>query len=242
MKNLFYMVLAISFLVSCADRNTTATVMAVNGNNGIDGAVGADGKNGHSIVTKVTEASGCECENEGSRMDMFIDMNDSYEADEGDLYQNSLVVCNGRNGAKGERGYTGSQGPRGLTGEVGPRGLAGPQGIQGPVGVAGSIGPQGIQGMPGPMGPQGLQGPQGLPGTSSGSGASIKSYTQSSCTLITGTSTYMKASNNNFGLYSSSNCSSSSKFAEVSEGESYWASSNSLAVWNDGSLRVITFN
>jgi hypothetical protein len=117
-------------------------------------------------------------------------------------------------------------------------------GLQGPVGPAGAIGPQGIPGVAGPVGPIGPQGPQGLPGSStSGSGATIKSYSGSSCTLITGTSMYVKATgSNNFGLYTSSSCSSSSKEHEVSQGESYWTSSNSLAVHNDGSLRVITFN
>ena len=227
-------------LMSCSDdRTTQATVTAKDGATGQTGAQGEQGINGHSIVTKVAEASECECENSGSRIDMFIDLNNSLNADENDVYQNSIVVCNGRNGAKGERGATGAQGPQGM---IGPMGLMGPRGLTGAVGPAGAIGPQGIPGIAGPIGPVGPQGPQGLPGASSGSGATIKAYTQSSCTLITGTSTYMKPNGNNFSLYSSSSCSNSSKFAEVSEGESYWASANSLAVWGDCVLRVITFN
>lgn len=235
-------ILAVSMLltVGCSDERTTKAV--VTANDGTNGTDGKDGLNGFSIVSKVTHASECECETSGSRIDMFLDLNYSLDADEGDLYQNSIVVCNGRNGAKGEKGDRGAQGPQGIQGMIGPMGLMGPRGLTGPVGPAGAIGPQGIQGVAGPAGPQGPQGPQGLPGASSGSGATIKAYTQSSCTLITGTSTYMKPNGSNFSLYTSSSCHSSSKFAEVSEGESYWASANSLAVWGDCVLRVITFN
>lgn len=232
-------------LMSCSDdRTTQATITAKDGSNGqtgTQGEQGINGQNGHSIVTKITEASECECETSGSRMDMFIDLNDNFESDEGDIYQNSLVVCNGRNGQRGERGATGSQGPQGAQGAVGPKGLTGPQGVQGNVGPAGAIGPQGVQGIPGQMGPQGLQGPQGLSGAA-GSSATIKSYTASSCTLITGTSMYVKSNGYNFALYTSSSCNSSTKQYELSEGESIFVSSTSLAVWNDGSLRVITFN
>lgn len=232
-------------LMSCTDdRKTQATVTAkdgLTGQTGAQGEQGVAGQNGHSIVTKITEASECECESSGSRIDMFIDLNDNFESDEGDVYQNSLVVCNGRNGQRGERGERGSQGPQGIQGLVGPRGLQGLQGIQGPMGQPGDIGPQGIQGVAGPIGPQGIQGPQGQTGAA-GSSATIKSYTGSSCTLITGSSMYVKASGYNFGLYTSSNCHSSTKEYEVSQGESYFAASNVLAIWNDGTLRVITFN
>ena len=72
--------------------------------------------------------------------------------------------------------------------------------------------------------------------------ASIKTYISSSCTSITGTTNYVKVGNNNISIYSSSNCSSNTKMAEVSQGEAYWVSSNSLATYSSGALRVITFN
>lgn len=240
MKILVVALAAMLMVTGCSDERVTKAFVTANdgtiGATGLTGAQGEAGQNGHSIVSKITDASDCECETSGSRVDLFVDTNDSLEADEGDFYQNSFVVCNGRNGQRGERGYTGSQGPRGLQGEVGPRGLSGPMGLQGPVGPAGMIGPQGVQGIAGPIGPKGDTG-------ASGSGAVIRSYSGNSCTLLTGTSMYVKGTgSNNFGLYTSSSCHSSSKEFEVSDGESYWVSSSSLAVWNDGSLRVITFN
>jgi len=208
-------------LVGCAeDKSVVATITAI------------DGKNGHSIVSSYNSASELECEGSaGYRLDMFVDLDDSLTASEGDLFSNSLVVCDGRNGLNGQNGL---QGPQGEQGEPGPQGL---QGLTGPQGTPGE------QGEPGPVGPQGPQGPQGIQGPSGSSGATIVAYSSNSCTKISGTSVYVKPTgSNNFGLYSSSSCSSSSKFAEVSQGESYWVSGNALAIWNDGSLRVITFN
>lgn len=185
-----------------------------------------DGRNGHSIVSSYNSASELECEgSSGYRLDMFIDLDDSLTASDGDVFSNSLVVCDGRNGLQGAQGEQGEAGPQGLQGLVGPQGEPG------------------ADGEPGPVGPQGPQGPQGIQGPTGSSGATIVSYSSNSCTKITGTNIYTKPTgSNNFGLYSSSSCSSSGKIAEVSEGESYWVSGSALAIWNDGSLRVITFN
>jgi hypothetical protein len=68
------------------------------------------------------------------------------------------------------------------------------------------------------------------------------SYSASSCTRISGTSTYVKKNGSNFKLYTSSSCSSNTSFAEVSQGEAYWASSSTLVVHDDSSLNAITFN
>lgn len=216
-----FLLACILVLAGCAkDESVIATITA------------NDGKNGHSIVSSYNSASELECEgSDGYRLDMYIDLDDSLTASEGDKFSNSLVVCNGQNGLNGENGL---QGPQGEQGEQGPQGL---QGLAGPQGEPGA------QGSPGPTGPQGPQGPQGIQGPAGSSGATIVSYSSNSCTKISGTSTYVKPTgSSNFGLYSSSSCHSSSKFAEVSQGESYWVSGTSLAIWEDDSLRVITFN
>lgn len=115
-------------------------------------------------------------------------------------------------------------------GEVGP---AGPQGEQGEPGKDGEDGEDGEDGS------DGLPGPQGPPGTSGL--ATITDYTGNSCTKITGSNAYVKGTgSNNFGLYTSSSCHSSSKFAEVSEGEAYWVASRILATHANNVLRVIS--
>jgi hypothetical protein len=215
MKKLLFVSLTILAAACSKDRSVEATVTAHDGNNG---------SNGHSIVSVYQEASSLECANSGSRLDMYLDTDDSLTASEGDVYLNSLVVCNGSNGLNGQDGLIGEQGPQG---DIGPQGEAGSDGSPG---------------LPGPTGPVGSQGPQGIQGPAGSSGATIVSYAASSCTLIAGTSDYVKASNTNFNIYSSSSCPNSDKIAEVSQGESYWVSSSALAVWSNGSLRVITFN
>jgi hypothetical protein len=98
-------------------------------------------------------------------------------------------------------------------------------------------------GLPGEQGPQGIPGLAGEAGADgdSGGAALLRDYSANSCTNIVGTSKYVKRSGSNYKLYSSSSCSSSSAFAEVSQGEAYWVSSASLAVHADSILRVITF-
>lgn len=173
------------------------------------------GKNGHSIVSESLSASEIECETSGTRLDMYLDLDDSLSVTSSDQWLNSVVVCNGANGLNGINGKDGTQGPQGL---------------------AGAVGPQGEPGIPGPIGPTGATGP-------SGTGATISNYSSSGCSSVNGSSVFVKSTgNNNFGLYSSSNCASNTKTAEISEGESYWTASNQLAVWSSSGLRVITFN
>lgn len=76
---------------------------------------------------------------------------------------------------------------------------------------------------------------------SDGGGVTITSYSGNSCTLIAGSSVYVKKGNNNAGLYTSSSCHSRTKYAEVSQGEAYWVSTNMLATWNGSSIKVLTF-
>jgi hypothetical protein len=188
-----------------------------------------DGDDGHSVVTQTQPASTRECLTSGTRLDLYMDRDDSLSVTRSDSYLSSVITCNGLNGLQG---VAGPIGPQGLTGSVGATGTTGAVGPQGLTGTAGPVGPQG------PIGPQGIQGPSGT-----NSGATITNYGSNSCTRITGTNSYVKPTgSNNIGLYTTSNCASNSKFAEVSQGEAYWVSSTSLGTWVDGCLRVITFN
>lgn len=197
----------------------------------LEGKDGKDGKNGHSLVSSYSSASELECANGGTRLDIFLDLDDSLTKTEEDLYTNSLVACNGAQGDAGVQGEVGAQGPAGAAGEVGPQGE---QGIAGPAGPAG------------PQGPQGLQGIQGLQGVA-GSNAPlsvITAYTSSSCVRVNNTSFFTKPNGSNSGIYSSSSCHSSSKEFELGEGDSMWVSSKALAVKlvDTTGIRVIEFN
>jgi hypothetical protein len=229
----------------------------------IPGPQGPAGANGHSLVSEYVESD--ECDNGGTRLDVLLDLDDSLSVTEGDLYQNSLIACNGDDGEQGERGIQGIQGEdgeRGRQGERGPRGLrgrVGRQGLtgqQGEPGIPGTVGQQGAQGDPGPTGEQGDQGPageqgerglQGVAGNNGSNGtngtnatASI-SVTGSSCALISGTSYYSK----NDRVYNNNSCSDSHSgmVADLNGGDSFWVASNKLAVdFTSSSMKIITFN
>lgn len=163
---------------------------------------GADGKNGHSLVSQYVEVNTCECDEQGgTRLDIYLDIDDSLSISEGDLFQNSLIACNGRNGLQGiqglpgVQGVQGEQGPQGIPGEAGPQGIAGEQGVQGlpgPQGLTGETGATGAtgsQGVAGPQGPAGATGPQGAmgpQGPQGPAGAILQNYvlSESSCTDI----------------------------------------------------------
>jgi hypothetical protein len=196
----------------------------------VDIVKGNDGKNGHSLVSLITTPTDVECEFGGSRLDVYLDLDDSLNHSENDLYQGSLIACDGKNGLDG------------LIGEMGPQGEQGIQGLPGPQGIQGEIGPQGPVGNSGPMGiqgPTGATGPQGPAGTA----ATIVLYTSSNCTLI-GNGYYGKSKSNTFELFDSNNCHSSDKVQELNTSNpTFWISGNSLAVFQEpNDLRVITFN
>jgi hypothetical protein len=219
MKKIFA-VLALLSVIGCSPDREVVEVIK-----------GADGANGHAIASAFSEASQCECSNGGTRLDLYLDLDDSLSASEADQYQGSIIACNGLNGLNGENGAAGEQGPQG---EVGPQGIQGIAGEQGPVGPQGPQGPQGIQGL------QGLQGATGATGAA-GTGATITVYSNSSsCVSIVGSSYYTK----NGDIYSNSSCSSSNKVAVLQgQGETFWVATKMLATDNNGSgLRVITFN
>lgn len=211
MKKMWLVLLMIA--ISC----DSTTVHLIPGQDGMDGQ---DGANGHSLVSETTEVEGNACdENGGQSLDIYVDLDDSLSVTEGDLYQSSLIACNGSNGLNGEPG---------APGEPGPPGVAGPQGLPG-IGIPGPAGP------PGPTGPQGVPGAQGPPGA----GATITVYNTGSCTLIAGTSYYVKGSS----IYTSSSCHAWTKVANLTGADdTFWVGANKLAVQNSGCIRVITFN
>lgn len=184
-----------------------------------------DGKDGHSLVSEYMNANELECLTSGSRLDIYLDMDNSLNLSEGDLYQNSLVACNGANGLNGQSGTVGEPGPQGIQGEVGPQGEPG-------IGLAGPAGPAGTPGSPG------VTGPAGAPGSS----ATITVYSSSNCTKIVGADYYTKVSGGNSSIYIGSTCQSSTKVFELGDGDSYWVGPTMLAVSQGNGLRVIKFN
>lgn len=101
---------------------------------------------------------------------------------------------------------------------------------QEPVFIAAIVGPQGPQGIP------------GIDAEPSQSNATLREYAATACSLIIGTSNYVKKQqNNNYKLYTASSCASNTAFAELSQGEGYWAASNVYATHAGSVLRTITF-
>lgn len=223
------LVLLILVIAACTKRTDQITV------------TGTDGRDGYSVVSEFAQSSELECQTSGTRLDMYLDLDRNLMASDGDQYLNSIIACNG---ASGINGLDGTNGTDGEDGAQGPQGEMGPQGLQGFVGPAGPDGSPGVQGPVGPTGSQGPQGLQGVPGTNGASSVTIALYSSNSCTKITGSSpsVYVKVQGSNVQFFNSSSCHSSTKLAEVSQGESFWVSSRMLAIYDDESVRVITFN
>ncbi len=208
-------------LTACGSQESVTLYKGTPGSNGNPGATGKSGNsgmNGHSLVSEYTESCQLECSNGGTRLDLYLDMDDSLSVSEGDLYSNSLVVCNGSDGLNGQSG---------IAGEMGPQGEAGPQGLQGESGEQGSQGPQGEAG---PSGPQGESGD---------SDVVVTALTGSSCTLVAGSSPsyYVKSDS----LYSESGCSNSDKVA-LQVGETVFVAPRVLVIKDSSGLRSINFN
>lgn len=94
-------------------------------------------------------------------------------------------------------------------------------------------------------GTDGVNGADGQDGSdgSDGGSLSVTDYSAVSCTSIAGTSYYVKKTGgNNFAIYTSSSCSSSSKEFEVSQGEAHVLGLKILAVWTESALRIFNFN
>lgn len=245
MNNL--LITAILILILSCTKSTTVEVIS-----GKDGSNGSNGSNGHSLVSQfVSSNEDIECEAGGTRLDVYLDLDDSFNPSEADSYQGSLIACNGKNGLNGSNGLNGTvglQGPQGVPGTQGPQGSVGPKGDKGPKGDSGDSDDHDdvVAGPPGPQGPAGPQGPQGLPGAqgaqgASGSGAVIQVST-SSCVLIVD-SYYTK--NNLLYLENDSNyCDGNNdKVTLNSSGDSMWVAASMLVIKDGaGILRIIKFN
>lgn len=243
MKSLF--LILVFLLAGCSGSSTIQLIPGPAGPRGAVGPTGSAGANGHSLVSQFVEVDtdSLECATGGTRLDIFLDLDDTLTVSENDVYMGSLVACNGANGLdglngqdglNGSDGQDGANGTDGLTGQPGPQGVAGPQGDTGPQGVAGPVGPEG---------PQGLQGATGAQGPA-GEGATVTAYSSTACIGITGTSFFEKATLNSVGIYTSSTCASNTKQIDLNKNSStFWLSQNSLGVFAaPNTLRVIRFN
>lgn len=227
----FFVFLACTLAIACAPQKEVVSV--------INGDDGRDGSNGHSLVSQFNEASELECSSGGSRLDIYVDLDDSLSASEADVYQSSMIACNGANGLQGlpgAPGEDGQDGEDGLPGAPGPQGVAGEVGPQGPAGATGEAGPVG------PAGPQGPQGTVGATGPA-GAGATIVAYTSTSCSSL-GNGFYGKSKTNSYEIYDDNDCDNDDKVATLNDSDdTYWLTSSRLAVFSSpNDLRVINFN
>lgn len=213
-------------------------VQVINGTNGTDGK---DGSNGHSLVSQYVAATELECGSTGgNRLDIYIDMDDSLTASENDVYQNSLVACNGLNGLNGADG---TDGLNGADGQAGPPGLSGPPGLNGNPGHDGLQGPQGQSGTPGAPGYNGHDGSNGSNGND-GKDASVKPKNiGASCTSVNASYDAL-TKNNTVELYTAGkSCAAPYKvFVLTSSASTFWISATELAIFVDPvGLRILTY-
>jgi len=196
----------------------------------IKGDPGANGANGHSLVSQYMPASELECDAQGgSRLDIYMDLDDSLTPSEGDLYENSIVACNGASGNNGENGHDGI---------AGPPGQAGPPGLNGNPGHDGTPGPAGPPGAPGSPG---ANGQDGAPGQNPH--VTPRNVSEDCSNISSGYDALIK--NNTVELYTAGyNCSASKKvFVLTSSASTFWISASELAVFVDpAGLRILNYN
>ena len=185
----------------------------------VKGDSGKDGKSAHGLVSQVVEVSSTLlCPNGGKSLDVYLDIDDSFDVSSEDKFQSSLVACNGLNGLQGEQGPSGEKGE---PGEVGP------------------------QGEPGKDGENGLDGKDGQDGFDGEDGTMISitdMQSSGSCSQVASTGRYVKKNGSNVAIFSSSSCSNSSKEEELSEMESFWFSGTILGfAMDNGIIRLVEF-
>ncbi len=238
-----YIVLLSCLMFTACNSATVQLIPGPAGAAGDTGLQGLPGASGHSLVSETNSATWCECDSQGgSRLDVYLDMDDSLSLTEGDMFQSALVACNGANGLNGQDGLAGTEGAQGIPGATGPQGLTGDTGLSGP---AGAVGPSGPQGVAGPTGAQGIAGATGAQGAA-GSGATLQAYTLGSSCQSVGGGFYAKKSGNDAAVYDASGCGGGDHVATLhgSYG-SLWLSTTRLAFADDTSgvvLRVLNFN
>ena len=208
----------------------------------VPGANGTDGKNGHSLVSQYMAATELECDaNGGSRLDIYIDLDDSLTPSDGDRYQNSIVACNGLNGLNGTDGTDGTNGNNGINGHDG---IAGPPGQSGPPGLNGN---PGHDGQPGPSGPPGQDGSPGSNGHDGAPGQDGKDAhvtpknVTATCSVITANYSALVKSNT-VEIYNGATCAGQKVFVLTSSASTFWLSLTELAVFVDpAGLRILTY-
>lgn len=246
MKTFFALAVSL-LLIGCSAQKEVVTVIN-----------GEPGQDGHSLVSQYMPATELECDSQGgSRLDIYIDLDDSLTASDSDRYQNSIVVCNGKNGLDGAVGATG---PSGQDGTDGTNGENGHDGIAGP---PGSAGPPGLNGNPGHDGTPGPQGPPGSPGAPGNDGRDAHVTHKNISTVCSNISTNYNAlikqqtvelypaefdSSGNAvcdaGKNSGPNQHPSKKvFTLTTASSTFWLSPTELAVFVDpAGLRILNYN
>lgn len=220
MKKVIVLLLT-AFIVNACSKTETVTALK--------GDPGNDGKNGHSLVSQYVAPTELECANsDGNRLDIYIDMDDSLTPTDGDVYQNSLVACNGSDGRDGNPGHDGV---------AGPPGQSGPPGLNGNPGHDGQPGPQGPPGSPGAPGSNGHDGRDGHDPqvTPKNVGANCSNISSNYDALI---------KNQTVEIYTAGfACSANKKvFVLTSSASTFWLSNNELAVFVDPvGLRILTY-
>ena len=234
MKRVIFVAIAVALATGCSPKREVVDV--------INGAPGAPGANGHSLVSQYMDATELECDSAGGgRLDIYIDMDDSLTASEGDQYQNSLVACNGLNGLNGTDGEDGSDGTNGNNGINGHDGIAGPPGSAGPPGLNGNAGHDGAPG------PQGQPGTPGAPGANGNNGENghdahvTPRNVTATCSAITANYSAL-IKNNTVEIYNGLTCSGQKVFVLTSSASTFWLSATELAVFVDpAGLRILTY-
>ena len=133
------------------------------GADGANGTDGANGENGLNALVKTSVYDGDECENGGIKIEVGLDANKNgtLDPDEIDKTQ-TQYVCNGIDGAAGEKGDQGAKGDKGANGTNGANGEKGDQGAKGDQGDKGATGMQGETGEKGDAGEDGEDGKNGM--------------------------------------------------------------------------------
>lgn len=113
--NKYFVMLSLMFAIGCA-QPSALLIPGLTGPQGEQGSPGESGANGHSLVSATT-SNPEECgESGGSKLEAYLDVDDSGDVSEGDSFQSALVACNGAAGVQGPQGLIGSQGEPGETG------------------------------------------------------------------------------------------------------------------------------
>jgi len=236
MKRIIIIAIAVALATGCSPKREVVDVI-----NGTPGNDGRDGANGHSLVSQYMDATELECDSAGGgRLDIYIDMDDSLTASDGDQYQNSLVACNGLNGLNGSDGSDGSDGSNGINGHdgiAGPPGSSGPPGLNGNPGLDGEPGPQGQPGTPGAPGANGNNGENGHDAH-----VTPRNVTGNCSNVSSGYDALIK--NQTVELYTAGfSCAANKKvFILTDSASTFWLSSTELAVFvSPAGLRILTY-